>query len=218
MIKLGVCAMLAAALLMSGCEQTTVTAQPEELQAGTACSLDGMLLLDYPGPKAQIHYVSGETEFFCDTTEMFSMLLQPEQRRKVTAAYTQDMGAAEWRKPVGHWIDARSAFYVKDSKLMGSMGPTFAAFAKQADAEAFIKDQGGILVKINRGPQPVWYETAVLANKGNSIAKEAMTKMYSSAHFSEWAWAGTSVDAELNNDGSLEFLTTQVRELLTDII
>jgi len=147
MIKLRVYATLAAALLMSGCEQTTVTAQPEELQAGTACSLDGMLLLDYPGPKAQIHYASGETEFFCDTTEMFSMLLQPEQRRKVTAAYTQDMGATEWRKPVGHWIDARTAFYVKDSKLMGSMGPTFAAFAKQTDAEAFIKEQGGKLYR-----------------------------------------------------------------------
>lgn len=82
----------------------------------------------------------------------------------------------------------------------------------------FIKEQGGILVKINRGPHPVWYETAVLANKGNSIAKEAMTKMYSEAHFSEWAWAGTKIDVEINNDGSLEFLDTQVRELLTDII
>jgi copper chaperone NosL len=102
-----------------------------------------MLLLDYPGPKAQIHYASGETEFFCDTMEMFAMLLQPEQHRKVTAAYTQDMGAAEWRKPVGNWIDARSAVYVKDSKLMGSMGPTLASFATQAGAEAFIKEYGG---------------------------------------------------------------------------
>lgn len=137
-------AALLAALLLAGCEQSAVTtAQIEELQPGTACSLDGMLLLDYPGPKAQIHYAGGETEFFCDTVEMFSMLLAPEQQRKVVAVYTQDMGKADWNKPTGHWIDAHNAFYVKDSRLMGSMGPTFAAFADKAAAEAFVKEHGG---------------------------------------------------------------------------
>lgn len=143
-------AALLATLLLAGCEQSAVTtAQPVELQPGTACSLDGMLLLDYPGPKAQIHYASGETEFFCDTMEMFSMLLAPEQQRKVVAVYTQDMGRAEWSKPTGNWIDAHKAFYVKDSKLMGSMGPTFAAFADQAAAAAFVKEHGGQIVRFD---------------------------------------------------------------------
>lgn len=147
--RLALCATLIGVLSTGSCEQATVTVPPEELHAGTACSLDGMLLLDYPGPKAQIHYANGETEFFCDTTEMFSLLLVPEQQRKVAAAYTQDMGQADWRKPTGHWIDARTAFYVKDSKLMGSMGPTFAAFAKQAYAEAFIKQHGGQMYRFD---------------------------------------------------------------------
>lgn len=138
-------ATLLSALVLSACQPATTTALPEELTAGTSCSLDGMLLLDYPGPKAQIHFSSGATEFFCDTTEMFAMLLQPEEKRKITAAYTQDMGAADWRAPTGHWILASTAFYVKGSDLMGSMGPTFAAFAKQSDAEAFIGQHGGTL-------------------------------------------------------------------------
>ena len=82
----------------------------------------------------------------------------------------------------------------------------------------FIKNQGGILLKVNRGPAPVWYETALMANKGNSIAKKIMTDTYSQAHFSEWAWVGSKFDFELNNDGTLEDLETQVKDILKDIV
>jgi len=81
----------------------------------------------------------------------------------------------------------------------------------------FIQEQKGVLVKINRGPVPVWYETAILANKGNSLAKEAMTKTYSSAHFSEWAWVGSKIDYEINNNTTLEDLNKQVTDLIGGI-
>jgi len=81
----------------------------------------------------------------------------------------------------------------------------------------FIQEQKGVLVKINRGPTPVWYETAILANKGNSLAKEAMTKTYSSAHFSEWAWVGSRIDYEINNNTTLEDLSAQVTDLINGI-
>jgi hypothetical protein len=82
----------------------------------------------------------------------------------------------------------------------------------------FIQDQGGTLIKVNRGPAPVWYETAILANRGNSIAKAAMAKTYSAAHLSEWAWVGSKIDYEINNDSTLESLETQVKEVLTNIL
>lgn len=82
----------------------------------------------------------------------------------------------------------------------------------------FIQEQGGAIIKINRGAPPVWYETALMANKGNSIAKEVMTKTYSTAHFSEWAWVGSKIDYELNNDGSLEFLNNQIDEVIGKIL
>jgi hypothetical protein len=81
----------------------------------------------------------------------------------------------------------------------------------------FIQEQGGTLIKVNRGPAPVWYETAVLANKGNSIAKEVMTKTYSDAHLSEWAWVGSKVDFEINNDTTLENLNLQITDLVKSI-
>ena len=74
------------------------------------------------------------------------------------------------------------------------------------------------MIKINRGALPVWYETALMANKGNSIAKEVMNKTYSQAHSSEWAWIGTTTDFEINNDGSIESLKSQVRETISKIL
>jgi len=136
--------------LVAACTREQPPPAAQEPTSGTACALDGMLLNDYPGPKAQIHYNDGTTEFFCDTVEMFSILLRPESRRRVLAVYTQDMGQADWRQPRDHWIDARTAYYVQGSKLKGSMGPTFAAFARQEDAEAFAGKYGGKVLRFDQ--------------------------------------------------------------------
>lgn len=129
-------------LLVAGCggepPAGPVTIGPESL-----CALDGMSIGDYPGPKAQIHYEYGPPEFFCDTVEMFAMALQPESRRRIRAMFTQDMARADWSEPRDHWIDARAAFYVEGSDRKGSMGPTFASFARREDAEAFAREHGG---------------------------------------------------------------------------
>lgn len=116
---------------------------PLEIKQDTACALDGMLLADYPGAKAQIHYAAGEPEFFCDTLEMFSIYLNPEQQKRVAALYVQDMAEADWQAPKGHWIDATKAFYVQGSSHQGSMGPTLVSFGQRAKAEAFAKQYGG---------------------------------------------------------------------------
>lgn len=81
----------------------------------------------------------------------------------------------------------------------------------------FIQDMGGIMIKVNRGPAPVWYETAILANKGNSLAKGAMTTLYSGAHFSEWAWVGAKFDYEIDNNGTVEDLQRQIADIITRV-
>lgn len=140
--------LLCLVMLFSACSRQAPP-QPQEITTGTTCALDGMLLNDYPGPKAQIHYTEGPPEFFCDTVEMFSILLRPESQRRIRAVYTQDMGQADWKQPRGHWIDARTAYYVQGSKLKGSMGPTFAAFARREDAEASAKKYGGKVLRFD---------------------------------------------------------------------
>jgi hypothetical protein len=82
----------------------------------------------------------------------------------------------------------------------------------------FIKEQNGILVRVSRGPLPVWYETAIKANQGNSLAKEVMTKTYSEAHLSEWAWVGSEVNYQIDNNGSIEDLNNQIRNIIDVIL
>ena len=146
MNRVRVTLMLAAVAALAACGQsaTSTAVVPLEIEQGTSCSLDGMLLADYPGPKAQIQY-AGQTEpdFFCDTVEMFHTVLDPEQLRAVRGIFVQDMGKADWDAPRDHWIDAKNAFYVYGSKRDGSMGPTIASFALQADATKFAAEYGG---------------------------------------------------------------------------
>lgn len=130
------------AVLLIGCAQQA-SVGPVDPASGEQCQLDGMVLRDYPGPKGQILYADGSIEYFCDTIELLSLYLAPEQVRKVAGVYTQDMAKTDWDAPAGHWIDASKAFYVQGSSRTGSMGPTFASFSTRADAEKFAGEFGG---------------------------------------------------------------------------
>lgn len=137
-------ALTAALLAACGPSAGPTAVAPLEISRSTSCSLDGMLLADYPGPKAQIFYAGqAEPDFFCDTIEMFHVYLTPEQVREVRGIFVQDMGKADWDEPHDHWIDAKSAYYVYGSKREGSMGPTIASFALEQDATKFAAEYGG---------------------------------------------------------------------------
>lgn len=143
-------AVLAILAALAGCSKDVAQAVAKEPGADTACSLDGMVLKDYPGPKAQIHYAEGAPEYFCDLMELFGMLLAPEQKRPVAGVFVQDVGKTAWERPEGNWIDARSAIYVVGSKKPGSMGPTFGAFSSVPDAEAFVQKEGGKVLRFEQ--------------------------------------------------------------------
>lgn len=141
----------ASAALLSACGQDSSAPQTlaaVEIDRATSCELDGMLLSDYPGPKAQIHFAGQDKPaFFCDTVELFHTLLAGEQVRPVRAVYVQDMGKATWEHPQGHWIEAKTAYYVLGGKRHGSMGPTIGSFAQEADASRFAQEYGGKVLR-----------------------------------------------------------------------
>jgi len=75
-----------------------------------------------------------------------------------------------------------------------------------------IKEAGGIIVWVKRGELPEWYNIAVEANQGNSIAANDL-KM-KKIHASETAWVGTQFDFVIDNSGSIEDLFNKVKNLL----
>ncbi|WP_432381944.1 nitrous oxide reductase accessory protein NosL [Duganella sp. P38] len=141
---------LAAALLLAACTHPAATLPAINASDDAACALDGMLLRDFPGPKAQVRLTDGKTEYFCDVMELLSEMLAPEQRRAISAFYVQDMGKADWRQPRGHWLAARDALYVFGSDAQGSMGAAIAPFSQQADADAFVQKHGGKVLRFEQ--------------------------------------------------------------------
>jgi copper chaperone NosL len=141
---------VAALIVLTGCAKEVIQSIASEPGVDTVCALDGMVLKDYPGPKAQVHYAEGRPDFFCDLSELFATLFAPEQQRPLAALFVQDMGNTSWEKPEAHWIDAKTAFYVIGSKKTGSMGPAYGAFANSQDAEAFAHKEGGRILRFEQ--------------------------------------------------------------------
>jgi copper chaperone NosL len=105
--------------------------------------LDGMILLDHPGPKGQTILKNGEHRFFCDTKGLIATLFDPSHKNKIKQAFVQDFGARKWGSYSNNWIDVKQAFFVMDSSRFGAMGPTLVTFGTRADAETFAQEFGG---------------------------------------------------------------------------
>jgi hypothetical protein len=82
-----------------------------------------------------------------------------------------------------------------------------------------IKNAGGIVLRVKRGPEPEWYDAAVSANAGEwgnmtwATSRDKLKRL--NIHASETAWVGTNFDFVLTNDDSINDLYTQV-ELVLD--
>jgi hypothetical protein len=83
-----------------------------------------------------------------------------------------------------------------------------------------IKNAGGRVIRVVRGPEPAWYNAAVSVNRGptgNSTWALSQRKLEKQGiHASETAWVGTDFDAVLDNNGTLDDLYQQVKNLVQD--
>jgi hypothetical protein len=75
-----------------------------------------------------------------------------------------------------------------------------------------IKNAGGKIVWVQRGPMPDWYNLAIAANQGHNHAIQELKKL--KIHASETSWVGTNFDSTIDNNSSLDDLYYQVKDLV----
>ena len=85
-----------------------------------------------------------------------------------------------------------------------------------------IKQAGGKVIWVQRGELPNWYSVAILDNNTTGhYARDNMDKkqvgmkyQFPDVHASEWAWVGTKFDLEIENNGTVEELFAQLKNLV----
>jgi len=119
--------------------------QAAAIENADECHLCGMIISQFPGPKGELYQKTSEDiAKFCSTRDMFSYLLQPENKRQVQQVFVHDMSKTPWQKTDDqYFIDARTAWFVVDSSKKGAMGKTLASFSLFDDALAFSREYGG---------------------------------------------------------------------------
>ena len=99
-----------------------------------------------------------------------------------------------------------------ENKLRNSKDHVVISDCRFPNEISSIKNAGGKIVWVQRGELPDWYETAIDANRGSNVAINEL-KMRK-IHASETAWVGTKFDLVLDNNGTIDDLYTQAKDLV----
>jgi hypothetical protein len=84
-----------------------------------------------------------------------------------------------------------------------------------------IKQAGGMVIRVHRGPDPEWYPLAESVNAGPtniswSLSKDQLSKY--NIHASETAWIGTEFDAVIDNNSTMDHLFAQINDLVQGLM
>jgi hypothetical protein len=99
-----------------------------------------------------------------------------------------------------------------ENKLRNSKDHVVISDCRFPNEIASIKNAGGQIIWVQRGELPDWYQTAVDANRGSNVAINEL-KMRK-IHASETAWVGTEFDLILDNNGTIDDLYNQAKDLV----
>jgi hypothetical protein len=106
-----------------------------------------------------------------------------------------------------------------ENKLRNSQDDIVISDCRFPNEIAAIRSAGGIVVRVKRGPEPIWYQDALNVNAGSTNMNWTISKMQLESlqiHASETAWVGTDFDVVIDNNGTLDDLYQQVKALLTN--
>ncbi|MBR0853235.1 nitrous oxide reductase accessory protein NosL [Bradyrhizobium liaoningense] len=159
MTRESVGAIIILALLLVGCNPNPANTNmppPFSLTRDAMGVFCGMNLMEHPGPKGQI-ITAGRIDpfWFTSVRDTVAFTLMPDQPRDIRAIYVSDMARASSWEDVGatNWIDARTAFFVIESRKRGGMGAAEAVpFGSREAADGFAAENGGRVVTLAEIP------------------------------------------------------------------
>jgi nitrous oxide reductase accessory protein NosL len=129
------------ALTSSANGQTALTAIPKPA-AGDLCPVCGMIISKYPNWTATVLYKDGHAHHFDGAKDMFKYLRdlpkyapghREEDIKAIAVTDFYNLGK----------VDARQAWFVIGSDVLGPMGHELVPLANRMDAEEFLKDHKG---------------------------------------------------------------------------
>lgn len=106
------------------------------------CPVCGMLAAKYPNWVAVVTWKDGHAHFFDGAKDLFKFLndlnrfAPGHSKENITGIYVTDFYNLER-------IDARKAYFVTGSDVLGPMGRELVPLASQVDAKDFLKDHKG---------------------------------------------------------------------------
>ena len=139
------CFLLILILAMVSGPLLSETVQLPEPGPRDTCPVCGMFVAKYPEWVGTVRYKDGHAHHFDGAKDLFKYLLDlpkwaPDHRLEDINA----IGVTEYYGLT--LIDARQAFYVTGSDVLGPMGHELIPLASRADAEEFMRDHEGRVI------------------------------------------------------------------------
>lgn len=108
------------------------------------------------------------------------------------------------------WLHSLESRYMSRGRK-----PTVISDCRFKNELGLIKTLGGRVIRVKRGPEPHWFETAKLAADGDTFSQHTLSDM--GIHQSEWDWVNVRVDYTVTNDGTLDELNTKLADIVKEI-
>lgn len=150
-----------------------------------------------------------------------------EWREQVDVWWSQrlDMPALTPRWVLQHWGTevVRKAFHDDtwiaslENKLRQISDDVVISDCRFPNEIAAIKQAGGAVIRVQRGPEPAWYSVALAMNRNPQATASAEILKELGVHASETAWIGTEFDAVVDNNSSMDALYLQITGLVQDL-
>lgn len=158
------------------------------------------------------HLLEGDTDESREFREKIDDFWSARLKREVTPRWAlQIMGTEAGRNSFHEsiWIYATEARMAVHENVV-------LADVRFPNEVKFIRDRGGFVIRVIRGDDPDWFETALMQNTLSYRSfildsnKKTMEEIFPEIHNSEWAWIGTEFDYIIYNNGPKSELEANV--------